>query len=79
MTQIIEAIFNGKVFCPTKPIKLDKNTKVKIIIETPKNQIPSSQENHLFTKLSKSLLLPEIDDNDSIFARDKDTGRDINL
>jgi predicted DNA-binding antitoxin AbrB/MazE fold protein len=79
MTTIIEAIFNGDVFCPIKPIKLDKNTKVKIIIESQKTQIQSSKEDSLFTKLSNILLLPELDDNDSMFTRDKDNSRDIDL
>jgi predicted DNA-binding antitoxin AbrB/MazE fold protein len=71
MNQIIEAIFNGKVFCPTIPITLEKNTKVTIVIE--------SKEKQNLQKLSTDLLLPEIDENDLIFVRDKDNGRDIDL
>ena len=71
MSQVIEAIFNGEVFTPLKPIKLAKNTKVKIIIDL------ENQAN--LSKLSESLLLPDIDEDESIFIRDKDTGRDIDL
>jgi len=31
------------------------------------------------SKLSEALLLPEIDDNEDLFTRNKEIGRDINL
>lgn len=34
MTESIEALFDGKVFRPEKPVKLKANTGVKIIVET---------------------------------------------
>lgn len=34
MTESIEALFDGKVFRPEKPVKLKPNTRVKIIVET---------------------------------------------
>ena len=33
MTESIDALFDGKVFRPEKPVKLKANTRVKIIVE----------------------------------------------
>ena len=34
MTETIEAVYDGEVFLPTKPVALTPNTRVRITVET---------------------------------------------
>ena len=54
MTETIEATFDGKVFCPEKPIKLKPNTRVKITVETE----PATEDKQVsFLRTARSLKL----------------------
>ncbi len=54
MTETIEALFDGKVFRPEKPIELKPNTRVKIIVET----VPAAEEKKVsFLRTAKALNL----------------------
>ncbi len=33
MVNIVEAVFDGEVFCPDEPLELAPNTRVRIIVE----------------------------------------------
>ncbi|MDJ0600102.1 MAG: hypothetical protein QNJ37_14835 [Crocosphaera sp.] len=63
------------------PIEVNKDGQLlKIIpINKPKNSIPTATLSKPESKLSDSLLLNELEDNETLFDRDKDTGRDIIL
>lgn len=41
MANVIEATFDGKVFCPDEPLELEPNTRVRIVIEA---VLPNGQE-----------------------------------
>ena len=53
MSEIIDAVFDGEVFHPDKPVKLKPNTRVKIVVELP----PSSTKKASFLSTAKSLKL----------------------
>jgi len=55
MRNIIEATFDGKVFRPNKPVRLQPNTHVRIIIE-PENA-PHEDTQASFLKTAKSLKI----------------------
>jgi predicted DNA-binding antitoxin AbrB/MazE fold protein len=55
MTQIIEAIFNGKVFEPTETINLKPNTKVKLKIEQEISEKPD--QSYTFLKTARTLKI----------------------
>jgi predicted DNA-binding antitoxin AbrB/MazE fold protein len=50
MTQIFEAIYDGVVFRPEKPVKIKPNTRVQIIVEVKEesNQTVADVASHLF-------------------------------
>lgn len=58
--------------------ELEKNQNVRVIILT-EEENKSSLKTSLETKLSDFLLLPELEENEVLFERNKDTGRDISL
>jgi predicted DNA-binding antitoxin AbrB/MazE fold protein len=37
MTITIDAVYDGKVFRPSKPVKIEPNTKVRILVEYSEN------------------------------------------
>ncbi len=41
MTISIDAVFDGKVFRPSKPVKIQPNTKVRILVEYPETTLVS--------------------------------------
>lgn len=51
MTLSIDAVFDGKVFRPSKPVEIQPNTKVRILVEYP-DVIPAS-----FLDVAQSLNL----------------------
>ncbi len=51
MTLHIEAVYDGKTFVPTEPIKLKPNSRVRIAIETEEDQPVS------FLEVAQSLQL----------------------
>lgn len=55
MTQVIEAIFNGKVFEPSSTVNLQPNTKVKITIEEESQEI--KDHNYSFLKTARNLKI----------------------
>jgi predicted DNA-binding antitoxin AbrB/MazE fold protein len=55
MNQIIEAIFNGKVFEPSSTVNLKPNTKVKITIEEENQEI--KDQSYSFLKTAKNLKI----------------------
>ncbi len=54
MVKTIEAVFDGKVFLPAKPVPLTPNTRVRIIIET---MLPNGDETASFLQTARSLNL----------------------
>jgi predicted DNA-binding antitoxin AbrB/MazE fold protein len=58
MTKTIEAVFDGKVFCPKDTLTLEPNTRVRITIESVE---PTTKEASSFldTALSLNLDGPE--------------------
>ena len=54
--------------------ELSPHHKVRVIILA-----EDSNHNIMQSKLSSSLLMPELEDEESIFERDKDSGKEINL
>ena len=54
MSQTIEAIFDGEVLRPEKPIELSPNTRVRITIEA---TIPSTGSPNSFLRTARSLNL----------------------
>jgi len=55
MTNIIEATYDGKVFRPDKPVSLQPNTHVKIIIEVEIS--PDQPKQNSFLQTARSLKL----------------------
>ncbi len=75
MYTIKGTVKNG-VIHPLESAKSPEGKSVMIVV------IEEDQEDKsvkLKPKLSELLLLPELEDNNSLFARNKDTGRDITL
>ncbi|MBD2135381.1 hypothetical protein H6F47_23905 [Sphaerospermopsis sp. FACHB-1094] len=61
----------------TLPIEEQKTILQRWLCEL--EEIKFSQSDKSQMKLSEFLLLPELEENETLFARDKDTGRDISL
>lgn len=53
MTITIDAVFDGKVFLPVKPIRLEPNTHVRIVVETE----PETTSSLSFLDVAESLEL----------------------
>jgi predicted DNA-binding antitoxin AbrB/MazE fold protein len=53
MNKAVEAIYDGKVFKPTEPIKIKANTRVLITVKP----APSNQKKASFLKTALSLKL----------------------
>ncbi len=72
-------INQGIVEIPSTYLKeLEKTQNVRVIILTEdENNIHLNESSE--HKLSEFLLLPELEENDLLFERNKDTGRDIIL
>ena len=71
MYTIKGTVKNG-VIHPLESVKLSEGQPVMIVI------LEENQEDKLLQfkpKLSQILLLPELEENDPLFERDKDTGR----
>lgn len=56
MTTTIEAVFDGQVLRPDRPLKLEPNTRVTLVVITPDTSEP--RENFLDTAMSISLEGP---------------------
>lgn len=75
MRAIKGTVKNG-VIQPQESVNLSEGQTVIIVtIEEDRANKPVSNS----SKLSELLLLPELEDNEPIFERDKDTGREIDL
>lgn len=47
MTQVLKAVFDGKVFKPEEPVKIPADTIVKLTVETPGDKKPSKRTSFL--------------------------------
>ena len=75
MHSIKGTVKNGVIY-PLESINLSEGQSVTIILaEDTKAKEPIKTQ----PKLSELLLLPELEEDDLIFTRDKDTGREIDL
>ena len=74
-TTIKGKIINGVIY-PLEATKLPEGKSVMIVIS---EEDQEDKPLELKPKLSELLLLPELEEDNSIFDRNKDTGRDINL
>jgi len=54
MVKTIEAMFDGAVFRPVEPIKLEPNSRVRLTVETP---VPPTQETASFLQTALALNL----------------------
>lgn len=54
MTETIEAVYDGEVFLPTKPVLLTPNTRVRITVET---LLSNEGESTSFLQTARSLNL----------------------
>ena len=54
MTQTLEAIFDGKVLHPENPLDLQRNTRVRITIETDEAAMPTTRS---FLRTARELKL----------------------
>jgi predicted DNA-binding antitoxin AbrB/MazE fold protein len=54
MTEIIEALYDGAVFCPDEPIALAPNTRVRLVVET---LPPAGSEAPSFLRTARALRL----------------------
>ena len=75
MLSLKGTVRNG-VIHPLESISLSEGQSVTIIL-TEDNQAEESIQSQ--PKLSELLLLPELEENDSLFERDKDSGREIDF
>lgn len=72
-------IIDGNIHIPPSYLNnLNRRENVKVIILTEDDNLSNSTPEEK-DKLSDYLLMPEIEDNEDLFIRDKDTGRKINL
>ncbi|BAQ63187.1 hypothetical protein GM3708_3593 (plasmid) [Geminocystis sp. NIES-3708] len=72
-------ITDGNIRIPIDYLNnLNRGRNVKVIILTEDETLPKQKSDEK-EKLSDYLLMPEIEDNEDLFIRDKDTGREINL
>lgn len=74
--RVLKGTVKNGVICPQESVDLIEGQSVIIVLEEQKKDEKTTQS--LF-KLSESLLLPELDENDPFFERDKDTGRELNF
>jgi predicted DNA-binding antitoxin AbrB/MazE fold protein len=51
MANIIEAVYGGRVFCPTEPVTLEPNSHVRLSVEIAEDELRS------FLDVAKSLEL----------------------
>jgi predicted DNA-binding antitoxin AbrB/MazE fold protein len=75
MYTIKGTVKNG-VIHPLESVELPEGKSVMIVV-TEENQEDKSVQSKL--KLSELLLLPELEEDDPLFERNQDTGRDIIL
>ncbi|HKP54219.1 MAG TPA: antitoxin family protein [Chloroflexia bacterium] len=54
MANVIEATFDGKVLCPDEPLKLEPNTRVRLVIE---EVLPAADKTSSFLDTALSLKL----------------------
>lgn len=54
MTEIVEALYDGAVFCPAEPIALAPNTRVRLVVET---LPPEENEGPSFLRTARALRL----------------------
>ena len=54
MVKTIEATYDGAVFLPAEPIKLEPNTRVRITVEVP---VPSTEKTMSFLDTARTLDL----------------------
>jgi hypothetical protein len=54
MVTTIEAVFDGKVFHPNDPLRLEPNTRVRLTIETVQ---PAADKGASFLQIARSLNL----------------------
>jgi predicted DNA-binding antitoxin AbrB/MazE fold protein len=54
MVKTIEAVFDGKVFCPASPFTLEPNTRVRITVETVE---PTTDQVASFLRTARNLEL----------------------
>lgn len=70
----IKGTVKDGVIHPLESVNLPEGQSVMIVV-IEENQADKSVESQL--KLSEFLLLPELEENDPFFDRDKETGREI--
>ena len=75
MLSIKGTVRNG-VIHPSESINLSEGQSVTIVVTEDAQAKESIRPQ---PKLSELLLLPELEEDDPFFARDKDTGREIDL
>ncbi len=75
MLSIKGTVRNG-VIHPLESINLSEGQSVTIVV-TEDNQTKDSNKPQ--SKLSELLLLPELEEDELLFERDKDTGREIDI
>ena len=72
----IKGIVRNGVIHPLESINLSEGQSVTIVV-TEDNQTKDSNKPQ--SKLSELLLLPELEEDELLFERDKDTGREIDI
>lgn len=75
MLSIKGTVRNGVIY-PLESINLPEGQSVTIVL-TEENQTQKSVQSQ--PKLSELLLLPELEEDDSLFKRDRDKGREIDF
>ena len=75
MFSIKGTVRNG-VIHPLESINLSEGQSVTIVV-TEDNQTQNSNKPQ--SKLSELLLLPELEEDELLFERDRDTGREIDI
>lgn len=75
MLSIKGTVRNGVIY-PLESINLPEGQSVTIVVKE-ENQAEDSIQSQ--PKLSELLLLPELEEDDSFFERNKDTGTEIDL
>ena len=74
--RVLKGTVKNGVICLQESVDLIEGQSVIIVFEEQKKDEKTTQSSF---KLSESLLLPELDENDPFFERDKDTGRELNF
>lgn len=75
MLSIKGTVHNGVIY-PLESINLSEGQSVTIVV-TEDNQTKDSNKPQ--SKLSELLLLPELEEDELLFERDKDTEREIDI